>query len=45
MKQRNFKIKRLCSRTLKNFINEMYKPVHKREISYKRAICIIVLEH
>ena len=34
LKQWNFKMKKLCSKMLKSLINELNKPVHKRETSY-----------
>ena len=44
MEQWNFKIKKLCSETLKTLINELNRPgsqtVHKWETSQKKAICI-----
>ena len=47
MKQWNFKMKNLCSETLKTLINELNRPgsqiVHKWDTSHKKVICIIIL--
>ena len=43
MKQWNFKMNKLCSKTLKILINELSRPVHELETSQKNAICIMVI--
>ena len=46
MKQWHFKIKKLCSKTLKTLTNELNRPVLlKWEFSQKKAICIIVYSY
>ena len=44
MKQWNFKMKKLYSKTLKTLINELNRPVHecKWETFQKKAICILI---
>ena len=35
-------MKKLCLKTLKTFINEQNRPVHKWETYSEKAVCIIV---